>query len=237
MAETYPKGPIHIHIAEQAAEIQEITAAYGQRPIAWLFDNLTVDKNWCLVHATHMNDEEITILATSGAVAGLCPVTEANLGDGIFPADRFLNRGGSIGLGTDSNIAIDLVQEMRLLEYSQRLRDRARSVLGEKNKSTGRYLFDEICRGGAQATGRRSGKIAPGVWADFMALDRNALSIAGLKEDLLLDAWIFSSKDQLVSDLWSAGRHMVKEGRHIHRHSIEKRYRKTIIRHQNIWDC
>lgn len=237
LAETYPKGPIHIHIAEQAAEIQEITAAYGQRPIAWLFNNLTVDKNWCLVHATHMNDEEITILAMSGAVAGLCPVTEANLGDGIFPADRFLNRGGSIGLGTDSNIAIDLVQEMRLLEYSQRLRDRARSVLGEKNKSTGRYLFDEICRGGAQATGRRSGKIAPGVWADFMALDRNALSIAGLKEDLLLDAWIFSSKDQLVSDLWSAGRHMVKEGRHIHRHSIEKRYRKTIIRHQNIWDC
>lgn len=237
LAETYPKGPIHIHIAEQCAEIQEITAAYGQRPIAWLFDNLAVDKNWCLVHATHMNDEEITILAMSGAVAGLCPVTEANLGDGIFPADKFLNRGGSIGLGTDSNIAIDLVQEMRLLEYFQRLRDRARTVLGGKNKSTGRYLFDEICRGGAQATGRRSGKIAPGMWADFMALDRNELSIAGLKEDQLLDAWIFSSKGRLVSDLWSAGRHMVREGRHINRYSIEKRYRKTIIRAQNILDC
>ena len=106
LAKTYRDGPIHIHIAEQVSEIQEVTAAYGQRSIAWLFDNVTVDKSWCLVHATHMNDEEITILASSGAVAGLCPVTEANLGDGIFPAKEFLNRGGSIGLGTDSNLSL-----------------------------------------------------------------------------------------------------------------------------------
>ena len=234
LAETYRDGPIHIHIAEQIAEIQEVTAAYGKRSIAWLFNNVTVDKSWCLVHATHINNEEITILASSGAVAGLCPVTEANLGDGIFPAKEFLNRGGSIGLGTDSNIAIDLVQEMRTLEYSQRLRDQARSVLCEKGKSTGRYLFDEICRGGAQATGRQSGKIAPGEWADFMALDSNALSIAGLKEDLLLDAWVFASKDQLVSDVWSAGRYMVEEGRHINRHGIEKRYRKAVKELRNL---
>ena len=234
LAETYPEGPIHIHISEQAAEIQEVTAAYGQPPIAWLFANAAVDNNWCLVHATHMNDDEITLLASSGAVVGLCPVTEANLGDGIFPANEFLNRGGSIGLGTDSNIAIDLVQEMRTLEYSQRLRDQARSVLCEKEKSTGRYLFDEICRGGAQATGRHNGKIAPGAWADFMALDGNALSIAGLKEDRLLDAWVFASKGQMVSDVWSAGRHMVKEGRHINRHGIEKRFRKTMRELRNL---
>ena len=234
LAEAYPQGPIHIHIAEQAAEIEEVTTAYGLPPIAWLFANAAVDNNWCLVHATHMNDDEITLLASSGAVVGLCPVTEANLGDGIFPANEFLNRGGSIGLGTDSNIAIDLVQEMRTLEYSQRLRDQARSVLCEKEKSTGRYLFDEICRGGAQATGRQSGKIAPGEWADFMALAANALSIAGLKEDLLLDAWVFASKDQTVSDLWSAGRHMVKEGRHINRYGIEKRYRKAVKELRNL---
>ena len=234
LAEAYPQGPIHIHIAEQAAEIEEVTTAYGLPPIAWLFANAAVDNNWCLVHATHMNDDEITLLASSGAVVGLCPVTEANLGDGIFPANEFLNRGGSIGLGTDSNIAIDLVQEMRTLEYSQRLRDQARSVLCEKEKSTGRYLFDEICRGGAQATGRHNGKIAPGAWADFMALDGNALSIAGLKEDRLLDAWVFASKGQMVSDVWSAGRHMVKEGRHINRHGIEKRFRKTMRELRNL---
>jgi formimidoylglutamate deiminase len=234
LAEAYPQGPIHIHIAEQAAEIEEVTTAYGLPPIAWLFANAAVDNNWCLVHATHMNDDEITLLASSGAVVGLCPVTEANLGDGIFPANEFLNRGGSIGLGTDSNIAIDLVQEMRTLEYSQRLRDQARSVLCENEKSTGRYLFDEICRGGAQATGRHNGKIAPGAWADFMALDGNALSIAGLKEDRLLDAWVFASKGQMVSDVWSAGRHMVKEGRHINRHGIEKRFRKTMRELRNL---
>ena len=234
LAEAYPQGPIHIHIAEQAAEIEEVTTAYGLPPIAWLFANAAVDNNWCLVHATHMNDDEITLLASSGAVVGLCPVTEANLGDGIFPANEFLNRGGSIGLGTDSNISIDLVQEMRTLEYSQRLRDQARSVLCEKEKSTGRYLFDEICRGGAQATGRHNGKIAPGAWADFMALDGNALSIAGLKEDRLLDAWVFASKGQMVSDVWSAGRHMVKEGRHINRHGIEKRFRKTMRELRNL---
>lgn len=228
LIETYRDGPIHIHIAEQMAEIEAIQEAYGQRPVAWLFDHASVDENWCLVHATHMEEGEISALASSKAVAGLCPVTEANLGDGIFPAVSYLGQGGVIGVGTDSNIAIDLVQEMRLLEYSQRLRDQARSVLGNEGQSTGRYLFEQICQGGAKAAGRKSGQIAPGYWADLMSLDNQALSLVDLSGDTFLDAWIFASRELLVQDVWSAGRYVVRDGYHYNRQEIEKRYRKTM---------
>src|SRR4029077_5908543 len=148
------EGPIHIHAAEQTKEVEDCVAWSGARPVQWLLDNAGVDARWCLVHATHMTDEEIVRLARSGAVAGFCPITEANLGDGISPAAPFIAAGGTLGIGTDSNVLISAREELRSLEYSQRLRDRARNVLAAQSPhSTGRTLFAHAHRGGARALG------------------------------------------------------------------------------------
>ena len=218
-------GPIHIHIAEQIGEIDEISAAYGARPVTWLLANADVDERWCAVHATHMTPEETDALARSGAVAGLCPITEANLGDGIFNAPGFLAAGGVFGIGSDSNVRIALAEELRTLEYSQRYRAHARAVLCAPGGSVGRALFDAVLKGGARALGRDAGTIAPGQWADLTALDADNLALADLTGDALLDAWIFAGDDNLVSDVWSAGRHVVTDGRHVKRQVIEARYR------------
>jgi len=225
---TYVDGPIHIHIAEQLAEIEEIEAAYGQRPVEWLLNNVDVGENWCLVHATHLTDSEISRLASSKAVAGLCPITEANLGDGIFDAASFMAQRGRIGFGTDSNISISLIHELRALEYSQRLNLKSRSVLSSPEQSTGRTLFTAACVGGAQAAGRASGALEVGMWADMMTLDTASIDLAGLSNDTILDTWVFASNEQLITDLWSAGRHVVRKGRHINRGEIEDNYRQTI---------
>jgi len=220
--------PVHIHIAEQTAEISEVQAAYGARPVQWLLDNNAVDERWCLVHATHMNAAEISAFATSGAVAGLCPVTEANLGDGIFAGAEFMSRGGRIGIGSDSNVRICLAEELRTLEYAQRLRDRRRVVLAEEGLSVGGALFSAVCRGGAQATNRGSGSIEIGQWADLLTLDGASVHTAGLSGDTLLDAWIFAGDDTLVRDVFSAGRHMVRDGIHINRIAIAQRFKRTL---------
>ena len=213
-------GPVHMHLAEQAAEVEEVQAAYGQRPVEWLLDHVTVDQRWCLIHCTQMQPEETVALARTGAVAGLCPITESNLGDGIFDGVRWLEAGGRIAIGSDSNIRITLAEELRTLEYSQRLRDRSRAALATAEQSTGRHLFEQACRGGAQAAGRDSGRIAPGVLADLVALDEGAITLAGRSGDALLDSWIFAGDDRLVTDVWSAGRHQVREGRHVAREAI-----------------
>ena len=218
-------GPIHIHIAEQTGEVAEISAAYGARPVEWLLANADVDERWCAVHATHMTPEESEALARSGAVAGLCPITEANLGDGIFDGADFLAAGGGFGIGSDSNVRIALAEELRTLEYSQRYRAHRRAVLCAPGGSVGRTLFDTALKGGAQALGRDAGAIAPGQWADLTALDADNLTLADLSGDALLDAWIFAGDDNAVSDVWSAGRHVVSDGRHVKRQVIEARYR------------
>ncbi|MEM0943471.1 MAG: amidohydrolase family protein, partial [Pseudomonadota bacterium] len=223
-----PEAPIHLHIAEQEAEVTEIEAAYGARPVAWLMDHLEPDRRWCLIHATQMVPGETAALAASGAVAGLCPITEANLGDGIFDGARFAEAGGAFGVGTDSNIQITLAGELRQLEYSQRLRDRERVILAGP-RSTGRTLYEGACRGGAQALGRGAGAIEPGAWADLVALDGAALDLAGLGGDTLLDAWIFTGC-RAVRDVWSAGRHVVREGRHIAGEPIRATYRATMTK-------
>jgi formimidoylglutamate deiminase len=227
-AELRPGAPMHIHIAEQEAEVREIEAAYGARPVAWLLDSMQVDERWCLVHATHMTDTEIIGLAASGAVAGLCPVTEANLGDGLFEGVKYLGAGGVFGIGTDSNVRIGLADEMRLLEYGQRLHNRGRAMLCPRTSSNGRTLFDAVCKGGAQALGRNSGHIAPGTWADLLTLDGAAIALDGLQDDGVLDAWIFAGREPLIRDVWSAGRHVVMEGRHVARDMIEPRARKVL---------
>ncbi len=221
-------GPMHIHIAEQTAEIEAVEAAYGARPVAWLLDNAPVDSNWCAVHATHMTPEETVGLAHSGAVAGLCPITEANLGDGLFDGARFLAAGGALGLGSDSNVRISLCEELRLAEYSQRYRDRARAVLCDEGASTGRTVYDAVCAGGARALGRTAGALAPGLWADLLTLDRDALPLTGLTGDSLLDGWIFAGSDAQVREVWSAGRHVVSGGRHHKRDAVEHAFRDTL---------
>ena len=220
--------PFHMHLAEQAGEVDEILAAYGQRPVEWLLDHHAVDENWCLIHCTQMTDDETARLAQTGAVAGLCPITESSLGDGIFNGVVYLDAGGRFGIGSDSNIRISLSEELRTLEYSQRLRHRQRAILATETCSTGRVLFNGAIKGGAQAAQRQSDAISEGNWADLMALDSSAIDLEGRKGDAVLDSFIFAGDDRMIRDVWSAGRHVVKEGRHLHRDAIAARYRQTM---------
>ena len=225
-----PQAPMHIHAAEQPAEVEEVEACLGARPVQWLLANAGVDRRWCLVHATHMTPRETAALAGAGAVAGLCPITEASLGDGIFPGAEYQAQGGGFGVGTDSNIRISLAGELGMLEYSQRLRDRARAVLAQPGRSTGRSLFEAAVRGGAQAAMRETGMPAPGRVADLLALDGEAVDLIGKQGDALLDTFIFAGHDRMVTDVWSAGRHVVTDGRHVRRDPITRRYIDSIRR-------
>lgn len=223
--------PIHIHIAEQQSEVDDVVHSLGSRPIRWLLDNIDVDQRWCLIHATHTDPSELIDFAKSGAVAGLCPITEANLGDGIFDALEFFQHGGRYGVGSDSNVKIGLSEELRMLEVSQRLRDQRRIVLSsEEMPSNGRFLYSHAAVGGAQALGRESGRIEIGAQADLVALDDQHYSIAGLSGDTVLDSWIFACDDGIVSDVWASGRHMVRNGQHIRRDVISNKFLHTIKR-------
>ena len=229
-----PRAPVHIHSADQTAEVEEVEACFGARPVEWLLANAGVDERWCLVHATHMTPGETAGLAGSGAVAGLCPITEASLGDGIFDGARYQVQGGRFGVGTDSNIRISLAEELRMLEYSQRLRDRARAVLARPGESTGRTLFEAAARGGAQAAMRDAGTLAPGRLADLVALDAEAADLAGKQGDTLLDSFVFAGGDAMITDVWSAGRHVVENGRHVRHDEIAGRYVGAINRLKEI---
>ena len=223
-----PENPFHIHIAEQVGEVDEVLGAYGARPVEWLYDNHNVDNRWCLIHATQMQSHETLMVARSGAIAGLCPITEANLGDGIFDGIRYLQDGGRFGIGSDSNIRISLSEELRALEYSQRLLHKARAVLATEDASAGRILFEGAARGGAQAAGRHSGVLEIGRQADILALDERATDLAGLKGDTLLDSFIFAGDKSMITNVWSAGRWVVKNGQHIRHEIITKNYQSCI---------
>lgn len=223
-----PSEPLHMHLAEQTGEVDEVLAAYGRRPAEWLLDHHEVDARWCLIHATQMTEAETVRLAGTNAVAGLCPITESSLGDGVFNGVTYLGHGGRFGVGSDSNIRVALSEELRTLEYSQRLRDRGRAVLATDAASTGRALFEGAVKGGAQAAGRAAGAIAVGRWADLLVLDSGVVDLEGRRGDALLDAFIFAGDDRMVSDVWSAGRHLVTGGRHIRRDAVATRYRQTM---------
>lgn len=223
-----PYGPIHIHIAEQPKEVSNITEWLGARPVEWLLDNVQVDEKWCLIHATHMTAAETTAMASSGAVAGLCPITEANLGDGPFNGPSYMAAGGAFGIGSDSNVLISLSEELRTLEYSQRLRDVARNVMVVGEGSVGDALYTGAARGGAQALGRGKGEITVGQFADLVAIDSADPALCALQTHQLLDGLVFAAKDRVVTDVWSAGRHAVKDGRHVRRDQITAAYRSTI---------
>ncbi len=224
------KSVKHIHIAEQQAEVDQVLEAYGARPVEWLMANADVDESWCLVHATQMVSGETQALANSGAVAGLCPITESNLGDGIFDGVRFQEAGGRFGIGSDSNVYISLSEELRTLEYSQRLQTHRRVVYGDTEHSCGRALYDGALMGGALATGRKSGRIEQGYFADLVALNADKVNLLGQKDDGILDAYIFAGNDNYISDVWAAGRHMVKNGLHRYHAPIKAEYIATLQR-------
>jgi formiminoglutamate deiminase len=222
-------GVIHIHIAEQTKEVEDCIAWSGRRPLEWLLENQRVDERWCLVHATHATDAEVRGMAVSGAVVGLCPITEANLGDGIFPAPAFLEQGGRFGVGSDSNVLIDGAEELRILEYSQRLAHRARNVLASaEGSSTGRSLFDAAVSGGAPILDSKVSGLKVGAMADIVSLSSDHPALAERHEDELLDSWIFTGGRAVVDCVWRAGVKVVINGRHQRRDALLARYRRTL---------
>jgi len=225
-----PTGPVHIHAAEQMKEVEDCIAWSGARPVEWLLANAEVDARWCLIHSTHINEDEAAALAASGAVAGLCPVTEANLGDGIFPATDYLAAGGRFGIGTDSNILVDAAQELRALEYSQRLVQRARALLAsEEVPFVGANLFARALHGGTRALGIPAG-LAPGQAADFVSLDLDHPAFAGADDDTLLDRWIFAARAGAIDCVWRTGVKRVEKGRHVDAGTIAAAYRACVAR-------
>ena len=222
-------APVHIHIAEQIREVEDCLGWSGQRPVEWLFDRFAVDERWCLIHATHMTKDETDTLAASGAVAGLCPTTEANLGDGLFPAVRYLSSGGLLGIGSDSHISVSPIEELRWLEYGQRLHYRGRNLLaGGARASVGARLYREALAGGAQALGRPIGQIASGRRADLLVLDPEAPSLIGKSGDQLLDAFVFAGNVNPVRDVMVGGRWVVQDYRHDDEAHIAAAYSLTL---------
>ena len=227
----WTEGPVHIHAAEQTREVEECLAWSGARPVQWLLDNADIDRRWCLIHCTHMTDDESRRLAQSGAVAGLCPITEANLGDGIFEGQRYLDAGGRLAIGSDSNIRIALNEELRTLEYGQRLRARRRNRLApSQGMSIGRHLFDAARQGGAQALGLSSGALAVGKTADIVVLDLDHAALAARSADSILDSWTFAAGDGVIRHVIAGGRAVVKDGTHIRRGEISRRFAAAMQR-------
>jgi formimidoylglutamate deiminase len=223
-------GPIHIHIAEQTREVEDCLAWSGQRPIDWLMDHAAVDRRWCLIHATHATPDEIRRMASSGAVAGLCPVTEANLGDGTFEAPDFLGQGGGFGIGTDSNVLIGVGDELRQLEYSQRLARRIRNAVTGAAPSTGRTLFDSALSGGSQALGIKDFGLVEGASADIVALDGDNAALAARQGDAILDSLVFAARRSPVDAVWVRGQLLVSDGRHHAAEPIARRFRASLER-------
>ena len=208
-------GPLHIHAAEQIKEVLDCIGWSGRRPVEWLLEHAPIDQRWCLIHATHMTTTETTALAGSGAVAGLCPVTEASLGDGIFPTREFLGAGGRFGIGTDSNVLVGVADELRQLEYGQRLKHRKRNILsGGPSVSTGRALFDAALAGGARALAQPTVGLKAGARADIVTFDVTHPSFAGRRGDAVLDGWIFAAGADAIDCVWASGDKVVEGGRH-----------------------
>jgi formimidoylglutamate deiminase len=224
-------APIHIHIAEQVKEVEDCRAWSNQRPVEWLLNHQPLSARWCLVHATHMTEGETGRLARTGAIVGLCPTTEGNLGDGFFQAPEFLRNGGAFGIGSDSHISVSPVEELRWLEYGQRLLYRRRNMLaagGNESPSVGAALYRAALAGGAQALGRPIGRLAPGYRADLVVIDPEKPALIGKAGDVLLDAMVFAGNENPVRDVMVGGRWVVTEGHHVAEHLVLSRYRAAL---------
>lgn len=223
-------APIHIHVAEQMREIEDSLAITGRRPVELLMQHIELSARWCLVHATHLSDAERTGIVHSGAIAGLCPITESSLGDGIFDGVHYHAAGGGFGVGSDSNIQIDAGAELRQLEYSQRLRDRGRALIAGAGESTGETLWRTACAGGAKACGRAIGRIAVGCRADLVTLDADHPALVGKAGPLALDSAVFATNAFPVNTVHVGGRRLVTEGRHRARDGVRTRFAAVMRR-------
>lgn len=222
-------APIHIHAAEQTKEVEECERALGKRPVEWLLAEMRLDRRWCVVHATHINPDEMRVLAASGAVAGLCPTTEGNLGDGIFPLAEFRATGGRYGIGGDSHVSRDPAEELRLLEYGQRLTLCKRNlVTTAQSPSVGTTLWLEASAGGAQALGRRMGALAAGMRADLVVLDSDNVDLQGRSGDAIANALIFAGASGLVRDVMVAGKWVVQDRRHPKAQAAASAYKQAL---------
>ena len=224
-----PDIPLHIHIAEQIGEVQDCLAVRNARPVEWLLDHAPVDARWTLVHATHLTGPETAAVAASGATVAICPTTEANLGDGLFPLREYLDAGGAWGIGSDSHVSVSPVEELRWLEYGQRLQTRHRNIaVRADNGSVGETLLHGTLASGAAATGQAVGLLAPGQAADWIVLDAQAPVFAGARPADVADRWLFAGNRPLVREVCVAGEAVVSGGRHRGREAIAARYRSTV---------
>ncbi len=222
-------SPIHIHAAEQPGEVDEALAAYGKRPVDYLLSTFAVNRRWCFVHATHMDDGETRALAASGAVAGLCPTTEGNLGDGIFPLPGFLAADGRIAIGGDSHVAVDPAEELKALEYSQRLLHRRRNVAASGAvPNTAERLWSAAALNGAQVLGLEGGAIAPGRRADLVVIDRDHVSLAERSAAEALGSYVFVAGRRAVRDVMVGGRWIVRNREHACDDSAAASYRASL---------
>jgi formimidoylglutamate deiminase len=230
LAAALPAGrPLHIHVAEQQAEVEQCRAATGRRPAEYLMEQVAPDARWCLVHATHLERDEVAALAASGAVVGLCPTTEANLGDGLFPLAPFIGAGGCFGIGSDSHVSHSPVEELRWLEYGQRLAQQRRNVAATPDQpDVAAFLWQGALQGGAQASGRAVGALEAGRRADLLVLDGAHPNLDGAADEDLLGRFLFCGNDNLVRDVLAGGRWVVQGGRHQAQEAIARRYNQAI---------
>lgn len=227
------QAPIHIHIAEQQKEVNDCLTHYGKRPVQWLLDNIALDQHWCLIHATHIDDNERQGMITSGAIAGICPTTEANLGDGIFPTAEFIGEQGTWAIGSDSHISVNPVEELRWLEYAQRLTKQQRAVLATpQTSSVGQYLWQAAAKGGAQSTASNTGELAVGKQADLLVLDETKLSVYANGAKYCLDSLVFATHSNAVVDVMVNGQWVVTDGKHPNEQSTHEKFSALLARLQ-----
>lgn len=222
MLEAFPGLPVHIHIAEQPGEVRACREHTGMTPIQLLDGQAGLDSRWCLIHATHASGEELKRMTEAGVVAGLCPTTEADLGDGIFPAVEFLQAGGQFAIGSDSNLRSDAAEELRLLEWSQRYRDFGRNLLlpASDSRGVGERLWAHAARAGAAALDQPAGRLEVGLRADWVVLDTSSPLLAGLTPDQWMDGLVFSGSRDMIDEVWAGGRRLVSRGRHLGRDGL-----------------
>ncbi|HEY0502292.1 MAG TPA: formimidoylglutamate deiminase [Lysobacter sp.] len=220
---------VHIHIAEQIGEVQDCLALRDARPVEWLLANADVDERWTLVHATHLDEAEVRGIARSGATVAICTTTEGNLGDGLFPLRAYLDAGGAWGIGSDSHISVSPIEELRWLEYGQRLVTRHRNIaVRADSSSVGETLLRDVSASAARSTGQAIGALSVGEFADAVVLDTDAAQFAGVTREDAIDRWIFSGNRNLVRDVHVGGQQVVTDGRHRDREGIAARYRDAL---------
>jgi len=225
------QAPIHIHIAEQQKEVEDCLTHYGQRPVQWLLNNAELDKNWCLIHATHIDEQERQGIIASKAIAGICPTTEANLGDGIFPTDEFLLENGTFAIGSDSHISVNPIEELRWLEYAQRLSKQKRALLANnEQKSVGLNLWQKAAAGGAQSTNSNTGALAINKQADLLVLDDSQLRLFAHDDKHLLDSIIFASQRNPILDVMVNGQWIIRDTEHVLGQESAERFAQVLAK-------